>query len=199
MASIASAVGWFAPCTIPVNRPAPAGSDQKALQLTMAAAHFGWGTFAPETASLIPDPAGPHEAIAVESVSGSWTPETLMRQSWEPLAVGWDMVHDGRALLFPDYDGEGDAFGARTVAWLLRAGVPEACLTRRRGWFFRVPYTLYGELIVALQHAWPDVKLSQFPAGPVIDAVIAPMRLMGQTVPDDWQSEWDRMVGRVVR
>ena len=195
VALIASSIRWFVPHTIAVGLPARDSLVIAKAMAPIAAAHFGWTTYAPISASLVPDPAGPQEAIAIESGSEPWTGEALMRQPWEPLAVGWDMVGDGHALLFPDYDGEGDAFGARTVAWLLRAGVPQSRLTRRRGWFQQVPFTQYGQGVATLAATLNGDVLPSFDVGPAIDAVLTSLRAMGQSVPDDWQAEWDRMVG----
>jgi hypothetical protein len=196
LAMVASSVRWFVPHTMPAGPPAQNDLATAKSLAPAAAAHFGWATHAPESASLVPDPSGPQQAIAIESWSGPWTVDALMGEAWEPLAVGWDMAGNGDALLFPDYDGEGDGFGARTVAWLLRAGVPQSRLTRRRGWFHRVPFTQYGQGITALNAALEGDAVPGFQVGPVIDAILASLRAMGEPVPDDWQSEWNRMVGR---
>jgi hypothetical protein len=195
MAVIASSVRWFVPHAVPVGPPAQDDLEESKALAPAFAAHFGWTTYAPVSASLVPDPAGPQEAIAIESGSGPWTGENLVRQAWEPLVVGWDRVGDGRALLFPDYDGEGDAFGARTVAWLLRAGVPQSRLTRRRGWFQQLPFSEYGQGIDAVNTALGGHDSARFPVGPVIDATLTSLRAAGEVVPDDWQSEWNRLVG----
>ena len=165
----------------------------------MWASHFGWSTFAPSVGILSPDIRGPQVAVAIEGHAGAWKDAVLAAQPWEPLVVGWDPTSDDHALLFPDYDGEGNVFASRTVAWLLRAGVPANLLNQRRGHFVTVPYPAYGTWITAFHQASPDASPPVAPLGPIVDMLIKSSASLHFPVPADWNAEWNRLTGYVAR
>ncbi len=197
-AVIHQGVRMFFPKSLPVPQiPTDEVEDIRIGAMTMWASHYGWTTFAPSVAILYPNIRGPQVAVAIEGHAGGWKDAVIAAQPWEPLVVGWDPTGDDHALLFPDYDGEGNVFASRTIAWLLRAGVPANLLNRRRGHFVTVPYPAYGPWIRAFHQAFPDASPPVAPLGPIIDMLIKSSATLRLPVPSNWNTEWNLLTGYV--